>query len=236
VSAARPAARTAVKLLTVLTVCGFGLLATGFDYALLHHEVVRSGPADSRAVALTFDDGPGMEHTPQILDILAQRDAHATFFVVGESAVLHPALIQRMRSEGHEIAAHTATHPIVGQADAEELEREFEASTSALSSLGIEPAWYRPPRGELCFEQKRLAREYGMGIALWTRSVERASFSSAEQMALTLVGETRSGDVLLAHDGRLDRSMTVRALPMILDGLEARGIRAVTVSELCDAR
>lgn len=235
-TATRSAFRGVVKLLAVLTVCGLGLLATGFDYALLHHGVVRSGPSDSRAVALTFDDGPDMEHTPAILDILAERDAHATFFVVGESAIRHPELIDRMRSEGHEIAAHTATHPFMGDSTAEELEREFKASTDALTSLGIEPAWYRPPRGELCFEQKRLAREYGMGVALWTRSFERAEFSSAKQMAMTLVAETRPGDVLLAHDGRLDRSMTVRALPMILDGLEQRGVGAVTVSELCAAR
>lgn len=233
---ARPVLRGAVKLIAVLVVCGFGLLAAGFDYALLHHGVVRSGSPDSRMVALTFDDGPGMEHTPEILDVLAARGARATFFVVAESAVHHPELIARMRAEGHEVAAHTATHPPMAKSTAEELEREFAASADALSSLGVDPAWYRPPRGELCFEQKRLAREHGMGVVLWTRSFERAEFSSAKQMAITLVEETRAGDVLLAHDGRLDRSMTVRALPIVLDGLEQRGIRAVTVSELCGTR
>lgn len=223
-------------MLVVLAVSVLCLLAVGFDYALLHHEVVRRGPADSRAVALTFDDGPDMGHTPAVLDMLAEHGARATFFVVGESAARHPDLIARMRAEGHEVAAHTATHPPMQDSTAEELAREFEATDGALAALGVRPAWYRPPRGELCFEQKRLAREYGMGVALWTRSFERTEFSSAEQMALTLVAETRPGDVLLAHDGRLDRSMTVEALPLVLDGLQGRGISAVTVSELLAER
>lgn len=216
----------------VFAVGAFGLLAMGFDYALYEHGVVVGGPRDTAAVALTFDDGPDPVHTPAILDALAAAGARATFFVVGEQAEQHPELVRRMLDEGHEVAHHTHTHPHVGDIAPEVLAAEFTTAHATLTSLGAQPLWYRPPRKELSFEQKRLAREYGMKVALWTRTFERACFASAHQMSSTLIGETQPGDILLAHDGRLNRSMTVEALPAVLAGLAERDIEVVTMSEL----
>lgn len=224
--------RTAIRMAVILAVGVFGLLATGFDYALYEYGVAASGPRDVSAVALTFDDGPDPVHTPAILDALASAGAHATFFVVGEQAQQHPELVRRMLDEGHEVAHHTHTHPYVGDIAPEILAAEFTEAHATLISLGAQPLWYRPPRKELSFQQKRLAREYGMRIALWTRTFERARFADAQEMSLTLIGETQPGDILLAHDGRLDRSMTVEALPDVLGGLAEREIEVVTMSEL----
>ena len=67
---------------------------------------------------------------------------------------------------------------------------------------------------------------------MWARGFERARFRSAEELAATLVEETQEGDVVLAHDGRLDRTMTVAALPLYLSALSQRGMTSVTLSEL----
>ncbi|MDP2183659.1 MAG: polysaccharide deacetylase family protein [Actinomycetota bacterium] len=192
-------------------------------------------PKVQSAVALTFDDGPDERYTPQILDILAAHQVRATFFVVGEHCERNPALVRRIIAEGHEIANHSQTHGDVSAMDAATLAREFEESQRTLHQLGVEPVWYRPPRGVLNAAQRRLASECGLRVALWSRVVERSRFRSAEEMAATLVGETLAGDILLSHDGRLDRTMTVEALPGLLGGLRAKGLDVVSLSEL-DAR
>lgn len=228
----RRIARRIARGAALLAVCGLAVLSVGFDHALYRHDVVQCGTREGSAIALTFDDGPDPVHTPEILDALAIAGARATFFVVGEHAERHPELIGRMLREGHEVAHHTHTHPYVGEVAPEILAAEFEDAYATLESLGAQPLWYRPPRKELSFEQKRLAREHGMRVVLWTRTLERARFDSADEMSSTLIKETCAGDILLAHDGRLDRSMTVEALPALLAGLGERGLEVVTVSEL----
>jgi len=65
-----------------------------------------------REVWLTIDDGPDPEDTPQIITLLAAQGARATFFVIGERAAAHPALIRAITAAGHEVAHHTYTHPL----------------------------------------------------------------------------------------------------------------------------
>src|SRR5919108_301985 len=71
---------------------------------------VRRGPADRRAVALTFDDGPDPVFTPRVLDILAQFGVRGTFFVIGKRAEQHPEIIRAIADTGHEVGNHTYTH------------------------------------------------------------------------------------------------------------------------------
>ncbi len=101
-----------------------------------------------------------------------------------------------------------------------------------LGTHGITPVWYRPPRKRHTEVQHILTAARGMRAALWTRTLERSRFRSPTEAAVTLVRETRSGDIVLAHDGGLDRSATVAALPAYLDGLRSRRLAVVTVSEL----
>lgn len=193
---------------------------------------IRRVPRSRDSIALTFDDGPDPRHTPEILDVLAEYDAHATFFVVGSNAAACPDLVARMIAEGHEVAHHSQTHARMDELTPEEVEREVDDCLAVLAGYGITPAWYRPPRGALTEDQTRMASTRGMRVALWTRTLERARFGSAEEAAHTLVRETRPGDIVLAHDGPGDRSMTVKAMPVYLEGMRDRGISVLTLSEL----
>ncbi|MDZ4063570.1 MAG: polysaccharide deacetylase family protein [Coriobacteriia bacterium] len=215
----------AALLLLALGVQSDSLLASRFGVRYRVPEV-------QDAVALTIDDGPDERFTPQVLDILAAYRVQATFFVVGERCERNPALVRRIIEEGHEIANHSHTHGDVATMNGPVLAREFDESQRVLHGFGVEPVWYRPPKGALNAAQRKLASEHGMKIALWSCAVERSRFCSAEEMVATLVTEARGGDILLAHDGRLDRSMTVEALPEILGGLRARGLDVVSLSEL----
>lgn len=201
-------------------------------YLLWEHRVCDRVARRDGAVALTFDDGPDPRFTPAVLDILAEHDAKATFFVVGDQVERHPQLLERIVAEGHEIGHHSHSHRRMRLLDAVDITWEIESCLSALERHGIEPAWYRPPRKELCFRQKDAAHRYGMDIALWNVEMESPRHSTAEEMAEEVIGETDSGDVLIGHDGIHDRTMTVEALPDILRGLKRKGLRFVTLSEL----
>lgn len=208
------------------------LLTVTWVHAPVADGVTRSFRLSSKSIALTFDDGPDPAYTPAVLDVLREYDAHATFFVVGDAAARHPELIARMVDEGHEVAFHSHTHPHVDTLNDKEVHRELHEGLSVLHRWGVRPMWYRPPRGRLTHAQATLAAEHGLKVALWTRCMERARFASAEEMATTLAEETRRGDVVLAHDGLGDRSMTVEALPMYLQALRRRDFDVVTLSRL----
>jgi peptidoglycan/xylan/chitin deacetylase (PgdA/CDA1 family) len=186
------------------------------------------------AIALTFDDGPDPRYTPHVLDTLAEHDAKATFFVTGEAAEEHEWLVARMLAEGHEVAHHTHSHMHVESLDRAATEEDMDECLAVLESLGVEPRWYRPPRKENTWMQVELAADRGMSVALWARTLERKRFSSADEVTRVLLAETQPGEIILAHDGRVDRSMTVEALPGYLQGLGDRGVDVVTLSQLSE--
>jgi peptidoglycan/xylan/chitin deacetylase (PgdA/CDA1 family) len=191
---------------------------------------------DSRAVALTFDDGPS-ESTPAVLDALAEANAKATFFQIGSNALRLPSLAQRVAREGHEIASHTETHQRFYLCSPAEITREIEQGQRSLETVhGVAPRLFRPPYGARWFGMYPAINRLRLRVVMWSvssRDWERpASWISAH-----VIAHTRPGDVILMHDGDTTtsgdrRQDTARAVRTILDAFGARGLHAVTVSEL----
>lgn len=231
-SAMRARGRRHLPIGVGVLVFAAAVLTVMWVHAPVADGVTRSFRLSDNSIALTFDDGPDPVYTAAVLDILRQHDAHATFFVVGVAAVRQPELIARMITEGHEVAFHSQSHAHVDRLADHEVHREMDEGLAVLTAYGVTPIWYRPPRGRLTDVQMKLAAERGMKVALWTRCMERSQFANAEEMAATLAEETRRGDIVLAHDGMTDRSMTVKALPAYLQTLDRRGIDVVTLSQL----
>ena len=201
--------------------------------------VLGRGPSDSRAVALTFDDGPG-EQTPAILDILRDHGVRATFFLCGSNVERFPALARRIADEGHGIGNHTYSHPrLLGRSPgriALEIDR---AQRVIFHRTGCQPSLFRPPYGLRWFGLFPILARNGMTAVMW--SVNSLDWRlTARQIVERVLGQTRPGSIIVLHDGvppraRGDRSATVEALPEILRELGTR-YRLVTVSEfLCAA-
>ncbi len=111
--------------------------------------ITRWGGNDPKKIAITFDDGPDAHWTPQILDILKQYNAHATFFVIGASADLNPGLLQRIVNEGNEVGNHTFTHPDISTIPQEQLDIELNATQRLFESVtGRRTLLFRPPYAE----------------------------------------------------------------------------------------
>ena len=197
-------------------------------------------------VALTFDDGPDSEWTPKILDILREKNAPATFFIIGENAMAHPLLLARAVAEGNEIGSHTFTHPNLAEASASGTRLELNATQRVVEAYtGHMVRLFRAPyfgdaepttADEL--EPAVIAQQAGytnVGLHVDPGDWKRPGADEIVRRTLAQVAKgspERSASVVLLHDGGGERSQTITALPRIIDALRARGYRLVPVSEL----
>jgi len=184
----------------------------------------------SHGVALTFDDGPDPEQTPRILDVLAELDAHATFFVLGSQVDRYPNLVRRIHKEGHALGNHTYSHFRCPELDRDGLLRQIGRTDAAIeAALGLEniqpPLLFRPPFGELRPVQALQLALRGRSVAFWSRDSLDYRDASVREIATTAIS-LRVGDVLLLHD-RFPN--TVEALPQLLETLQRRGLATVTL-------
>src|SRR5262245_20061009 len=205
----------------------------------LYGASLSAGPARNR-VALTFDDGPHPVDTPAILSALEENGAKATFFFVGEKARRHPALVRRAADSGHELGAHSDTHPWwFSLASRGRLRREVRESAATLARLsGRRPRYFRPPMGHKGLSLETVLQEEGLKMVTWSVRPFDTVSRSPEAIRSHLVGRAGPGGILLLHEGIRRRiagvSHTVAALPGILRGLRERGLEPVTLRELLE--
>lgn len=190
-----------------------------------------------KVVTLTFDDGPDPWFTPEILRILRDRKVPATFFVIGKNAVANPDLLKQIVDQGHVVANHTYNHPHLEELGKEQVYEELSTVDAALSDLlGPSPrlsSYFRPPRGNLSREILAAVKDMNKELVLWNVCVENRSTTTPEEVrerVMSLVKD-QNGGILLAHDGELDRTLTVQSLPLILDDLIREGYRIVPLDE-----
>lgn len=200
-------------------------------------------------VALTFDDGPDPRWTPKILDILKDKHAPATFFVIGEDANLDSQLVRREYKQGDEVGNHTFTHPDFEQVTRERLQLELNLTELLVeSSLGVKTTLFRPPYGidhqpETASEIQMLPVPQQMGYILVGGRIDPHDWGEVnnvpppptETIVSRVLADAENGkswNIILLHDGGGDRSHTVAALPQIIDALRAKGFQFVTISDL----
>ncbi|MBS1887216.1 MAG: polysaccharide deacetylase family protein [Actinobacteria bacterium] len=192
--------------------------------------IVRQEPVAGNEVALTFDDGPSPTQTPPILATLHRLGARATFFEEGRHVRGNEALMRQILAFGDEIGNHSYHHPVdPGQAELASTQAAIRAAT------GFTPCLFRPPFGELDRKEGAAARANGLGIVLWTLDSHDDHHPGVAAIRARVLRLARPGSIVLLHDGGR-HPQTVGALPGIVEGLEARGLRLVTVTELLGGR
>lgn len=218
--------------------------ATSFRSRLLPKPVLQiiwRGQRGNHRVALTFDDGPHPIFTTQILEVLRQHQAPATFFPLGRNVERQPHLIQQMFADGHTIGNHSWRHSRLIFASRTRIRWEIVETSAAIQRItGQPPHFFRPPRGLTGWRALQLASRLGMRTVLWTLSTRDWQRPQARQIARRVLTKATDGAIILLHDAKYndpeeDRSQTVQALPEIIRGLRARGFRLVTLTELASA-
>ncbi|MFS0836614.1 polysaccharide deacetylase family protein [Paenibacillus sp. 1P03SA] len=195
----------------------------------------RSG---SPCAALTFDDGPDPQYTPQLLDLLARKGTRATFFVLGAKAEHYPDLIRRMHEEGHLVGLHNYMHHSNALMTPWKVRRTLEHSADVIERItGIRPVHYRPPWGVFNVFDFLLIRKFR--IVLWSMAAfDWRSRGGTDKIKRKLIGKVKDGAVILLHDSGDTLGANpdapgymIEALADVLEDARRRGIRFARIDE-----
>ncbi|MFC7441678.1 polysaccharide deacetylase family protein [Laceyella putida] len=200
------------------------------------HVFVIRGPRTKRQVALTFDDGPDLHFTPQVLDMLKKHRVKATFFLVGKRAQFHPEIVKRIVAEGHVIGNHSYYHANLPKLNHKHFRDEILRTESMLKKLtGYAPKLVRPPYGTINEKQiKWLARKQ-YTVVNW--NVDSLDWKGliANEVTANVLGSVSPGAIILQHSAGgtgEDLSGSVQALDTIIQTLKRDRVRLVTLPEL----
>lgn len=186
----------------------------------------------SKAIALTFDDGPHPEKTAEILAILKKHDVKATFFLIGANAERYPETVKQIINEGHEIGNHTYTHNLKSKAteinDAERFDKLLE------DNFGYKIKLFRPPGGIIKADTESIAQKLGYKIILWNIDTKDWAHKSTASITNNILSNCRCGSIVLMHDYITGESHTEAALDRVIPKLKKEGYSFLTVSNLLE--
>ena len=225
--------------------------------ALEWPNVLYRAKTEKALVALSFDDGPHAEFTPQLLEILERFGAKATFFLIGERAERHPELVRRILDEGHEIGNHywkdgsvlghlsekfvkrlEATERVIQAAPPDRIEddsdRRREGYSEKAASSRRTPKFFRAPGGVAWPWQLRLVRERGYTCVLGCAYPHDPMRPPVEYICWLIKKNLRPGTIVILHDGIQDATRGIAVLPEILAEGARRGLKFVSIGELVE--
>lgn len=188
-----------------------------------------------REIALSFDDGPHPYYTPLILDILAEYNIRATFFMVGENVNYYPSAAEAVIAAGHEIGNHTFSHCKFNRMSEHEMREEISACEDAISSIAeCRPHFIRPPEGQMNETMRRVIGSLDYRIVLWDVDTRDWAHTPADVICEHIMSSVKEGDIILMHDFIGHDSPTPEALRLVIPRLLEAGYHFVTVGEMID--
>ena len=190
-------------------------------------------PVAKKKVALTFDDGPDLRYTPQLLEILRTEQVPATFFVLGEKVEWYPEMLKRIFTDGHLIANHSRTHVDFELLSNEEIIRlELDPTSRAVEKLtGYYPLIMRPPYGSLRVDSVQFLNAEGWKIVRW--SLDTFDWDPSRNKPAQIIDRIlrlhHPNAIVLMH---CNNKSTVDVLPELIRTLRSLGYDFVTVTQL----
>ncbi|PZG08107.1 polysaccharide deacetylase [Micromonospora craterilacus] len=176
-------------------------------------------------VALTFDDGPNPDYTPQVLAILREYHVTATFCVVGQNAEAYPWLIQQIVAEGHTLCNHSWDHDMaLGSRSPARIHSDLLRTNTAIQAAVPDApiAWYRQPGGQWTRSVMAVAENLGMASLHWTVDPSDWRTPGADRITTRVLHDVQPGSIVLLHDAGGSRQGTVDALRRVLPDLTSR--------------
>jgi peptidoglycan/xylan/chitin deacetylase (PgdA/CDA1 family) len=194
------------------------------------------GSRSGNEVALTFDDGPNPPYTLTIADILEAHGVRGTFFEVGKALAQRPDISKELIARGHIVANHSYNHGAFSYLDPRYPELA-QTENVFRDEVGVCPTLFRPPHGTHTPFMSHVVTGQGMTLVTWDDSAQDWVETDPARLARNILANVKPGSIILLHDGidgniGADRSVVVQALPAILDGLAAKGLKPVTLDQL----
>jgi peptidoglycan/xylan/chitin deacetylase (PgdA/CDA1 family) len=206
----------------------------------VYADIVWRGEPGRKLVALTFDDGPHPRTTRRVLEILAERGARATFCVVGRKVEQWPDVVREIHDAGHELALHGYVHdrlycfrpPHFVKVDIQRSQRLIQRIA------GVIPKRFRPPIGYVSHRTGSGAKRAGVSIVGWSaRGIDGIGATDPVRVVRRIERDIEDGAIILLHDAAEHDDFepaSIEALPALLDAIDARGLRPVTLEELLE--
>ena len=205
----------------------------------LFGDIIARVETNKPVVALTFDDGPSVRFTTDVLTVLKDRDVKATFFLIGKETAENLPQARLIVDAGHEIGNHSYTHSNMAWMGPGSVKDEIERTDAAIRSAGYQgEILFRPPNGKKLVTLPWYLWQNGRKTIMW--DVEPESYpeitANADAMTRYVVDNAKNGSIILLHVMYRSRDVSRQALPQIIDGLRQKGFGFVTVSELLNDR
>jgi peptidoglycan/xylan/chitin deacetylase (PgdA/CDA1 family) len=179
-------------------------------------------------VTLTLDDGPST-HTESILDILAQKNARAIFFMLGENVKKYPAVTRKVIEQGHVIGNHSYSHPYLTKISVEDARKQLEDTSKLIAdTTGVLPPYFRPPYGAFNESTILVATQLNMKVVMWSADPRDYSFNTGYSVFNASNPLLESRNILLLHDLK---EATVDALPRIIDAIREKNLQTTVQYE-----
>ena len=197
-----------------------GVRGSAYDWPM-HH--IDDGPM---AIALTIDDGPSAVYTPQVLRLLHKYGVTATFCMVGARVTAHPGIAREVADAGHAIVNHTWTHARLSALAPTAVQDQMSRASDAIHNVtGRRPGMFRAPFGAWSPTVLKLCEQMRLAPLDWSVDPQDWANPGVNAIVTTIMRNTRSGSIILEHDGGRNRSETVAALNIVLPRLLAAGFR-----------
>ena len=184
-------------------------------------------PDGGRTLYLTFDDGPCPDSTAATLELLDRYDVRAAFFLIGQRARAHPALVRDIHAAGHTVGQHSDTHPNPWSVSDAAFTAEMERATATLEDLtGEAVRWMRPPYGRFTRAMRRWCRAHEQRIVMW--DVMPGDFlpkTTSEDIVTRVERLVRPGSIIVLHEGNHALDVTPAALAHLVPRLLDEGYR-----------
>jgi peptidoglycan-N-acetylglucosamine deacetylase len=182
-----------------------------------------------KGIALTIDDGPSPEYTPQVLRLLAKYKVTATFSMIGLEVASYPGLVREVAAAGHAIANHTWSHPDLARLAPVTVAGQLDRATDAIHrATGREPSLFRAPYGAWSPAVLETCARAGLTPLAWSVDPRDWSRPGVASIVANIMHNTRTGSIILEHDGGGNRSQTVAALKLVLPRLLDAGYHFTT--------
>ncbi len=223
-----------LSVMTAVAAVGFFFKARLFSRLLEENtsdEVLFHADTRDKVVALTIDDGPHAELTPEILDALAELDVPVTYFIIGSQVPGNEEVMRRIVGEGHELGNHLMSDRRSITLEADEFARQLAEAHALITPFGP-VRWFRPGSGFYNTRMLEQIRPYHYRCVVGSVYPYDAQFHSIEFATGYILGNVRPGAIIVLHDGDCERQGTVEVLRRIVPALRKRGYRFVTLTGL----
>lgn len=201
-----------------------------------NHKLFKQDNKKDKSFYLTFDDGPSVEYTTSLLDLLKENDVRATFFVVASFAKSNTSIIKRMKDEGHIIGLHSFEHRNALYQSRNYTKYDFKRSMEIMKELGVEVKYFRPPWGHFNINTVFEIKKYNLKTVLWDVMAEDWEGNTTSKVIVKkLLDRSESGDIICLHDGRGKNeapSRTIEALGVVLPIWKDKGYEFLTVEDM----